>query len=805
MTSPATAHVAPTRAGARGLLPVLGWAGFCLLVVYAVLVGGGYGGIQSVAIRILSLVIVAVALGTWLLVAWRRPAWRPGTSIWPAVVIPPATLAVATALSEHPRLGVEYAAWATLLAALYLLLVRIVGREFVRVRIGGLAAMLGLAIGLLYIGVVVNEWLRWWEVLGRLEVPPLRPALAGLPLGGPNLVASASILLTIVAVAGIGIGTRARRIALTILVAITAAVVLLSGSRSAWLAIAVSVALVGGAWLIVNRRVIVSRLGGRLTGRRGMAIAAVGITALVVAALAVGPAMLDRFLNAGDGGRPSYWAAAIRMWQDAPLLGHGPGTWAAERVAWLAPTDLDYVVPHAHDVYLQTLAELGLVGLLLGAVALTSVLWLVVRSLRAPQAPRRAWAWATLLIGGYLAVVDVVDFYANLPGLLLVAVIPIALLDGWSDRGIGVPAALRPALVGRVATLALVVGCVVSLAVLGWAESTALAHARAVAAADAGDWPAAQARAQDAVAADPGQPSHQLTLALAAMHAGDWETAGRAYQLEVATDDLPQAWLGLALATLEAGGPSEEVVRRARGGHARRASAHPHQPRCGRGLRPPGHDSRCGPGVRRRPGQPAGPGRRPGLGIAASPRDTVRRRPRRRHRPSGTSGVADGPHGRGCRPGPSAGHGARRSRDGRGTGRRPHRRVGGRRGGPRSRVPARRGGPHQRRGPGHGCRPREQGRGYRLCRALPAARRDRHRGCAAPLRGAAHDARVRRAPSPRRRRPLRPARLPATDAPRPHAAGGVLPRDLMSAAVPIRLRTDAAWCIGTIASTHHFL
>ena len=90
----------------------------------------------------------------------------------------------------------------------------ILRRDFVRVRIGGLAAMLGLAIGLLYLGVVVNEWLHWWQVLGRWEVPPLRPALAGLPAGRPDLVASASILLTIVAVAGIGVGSAARRVAL---------------------------------------------------------------------------------------------------------------------------------------------------------------------------------------------------------------------------------------------------------------------------------------------------------------------------------------------------------------------------------------------------------------------------------------------------------------------------------------------------------------------------------------------------------------------------------------------------------------
>ena len=336
----------------------------------------------------------------------------------------------------------------------------------------------------------------------------------------------------------------------------------------------------GSAWLIVNRRVIGSRLGGRLTGRRGMAVVAVAIGVVVVAALAVGPAMLDRFLNAGDGGRPSYFAAATRMWQDAPLLGHGPGTWAAERVAWLAPTDLDYVVPHAHDVYLQTLAELGLAGLLLGAIAIASVLWLVLRALRSPGAQRRAWAWATLLVGGYLAVVDVVDFYANLPGLLLVAVIPIALLDGWSDRGIGVPAALRPALRGpcrdphpggRLRRLAggPRLGGIDRPgpgARRGGCGCGRLADRAGPRRGRRGGRPRANPRTSSR------WPWPRCTRATGRRRGGP--TARRWPRMT-----CRRRWLGLALATLEAGGPPEEVVSALGAAMRVGPAARPHQPR----------------------------------------------------------------------------------------------------------------------------------------------------------------------------------------------------------------------------------
>ena len=44
------------------------------------------------------------------------------------------------------------------------------------------------------------------------------------------------------------------------------------------------------------------------------------------------PGILARFETGGDGGRPVYYAVALRMFADSPLLGLGPGTWAARRV-----------------------------------------------------------------------------------------------------------------------------------------------------------------------------------------------------------------------------------------------------------------------------------------------------------------------------------------------------------------------------------------------------------------------------------------------------------------------------------------
>ena len=136
------------------LLALLAWMLFVLLVMYALMVGGGYEGIHDVSWRLVSLILIGVTLAGWAILALRRPEWRPGTAIWPALVAPLVAMVLSLLLAELPRLGVEYVAWAFLLVAIYLLLVRILKTEFARARIGGLALILGLVVGVAYLGPV---------------------------------------------------------------------------------------------------------------------------------------------------------------------------------------------------------------------------------------------------------------------------------------------------------------------------------------------------------------------------------------------------------------------------------------------------------------------------------------------------------------------------------------------------------------------------------------------------------------------------------------------------------------------------
>jgi O-antigen ligase len=163
------------------------------------------------------------------------------------------------------------------------------------------------------------------------------------------------------------------RAAALVLVALAAATLVLTGSRGGWLAAAVATAF--GAALAYER----VRLA------RGLAIGA-GLLLAVGLALSAGTFAEELAAHAGD--RSLYWHVAWQDVADRPFAGNGAGTFAR---SWLERGPPDIGVLDAHSLYLETLAELGVVGLLLMAAALAPPLLAV---LRRPVPPATASAGA---------------------------------------------------------------------------------------------------------------------------------------------------------------------------------------------------------------------------------------------------------------------------------------------------------------------------------------------------------------------------------------------------------------------------
>lgn len=102
----------------------------------------------------------------------------------------------------------------------------------------------------------------------------------------------------------------------------------------------------------------------------------------------------NRLTDPSNNGRISNWKVAIRGWRSAPILGHGAGTYQNE---WARYRPNDVFVLDAHSLYLETLDELGVVGLILLLIPILVILIRVATRIRGRARPLYAAVFAVLL------------------------------------------------------------------------------------------------------------------------------------------------------------------------------------------------------------------------------------------------------------------------------------------------------------------------------------------------------------------------------------------------------------------------
>jgi hypothetical protein len=116
-------------------------------------------------------------------------------------------------------------------------------------------------------------------------------------------------------------------------------------------------------------------LGGAVVAALAVVILLAGPVRLVEQAVdrvqapppATGTDLNRRVLSVSGSGRTAYWRVAWDMVERAPLLGTGAGSY--ERW-WLQERPVPHAARNAHNLYLETLAELGPIGLALLLLAL---------------------------------------------------------------------------------------------------------------------------------------------------------------------------------------------------------------------------------------------------------------------------------------------------------------------------------------------------------------------------------------------------------------------------------------------------
>jgi hypothetical protein len=270
-----------------------------------------------------------------------------------------------------------------------------------------------------------------------------------------------------------------------------------------------------------------------------------------------GDSTFDRLSSVSGEGRYQMWSAAVDAQQTKPLTGRGPGTY---EYWWARSGDLDGIfVRDAHSLYFQTLAELGIVGLLVLAAFFLYVLGCAVATARRAVGERRtlqAACAAALLVFIAEAAVDWIWQLAVVP-IAMLFLAAAALTD---ERAESARAQWRL----RIPTIASA-GLVLLVLTVGIGGVSAVAESQQ--AAEHGDLARAAELAGTAIRAQPYAATPRLQAALVLEQGGRLAEAAAA--AHAATDREPvnwRAWAIRARIATESGdvGDALEFFRRAR-------------------------------------------------------------------------------------------------------------------------------------------------------------------------------------------------------------------------------------------------
>ena len=207
-----------------------------------------------------------------------------------------------------------------------------------------LNGVLGGAVVLAAFGIVDR-------VASAPTLDPYQGSLLKEPVGYANALGLLMALGVVLALGLLCDTHGIQRVALTAAAATCAVALLLTSSRGAWLS-----ALVGLGVLAAMRC------------RRPPVAAAIASAGVVIVLLAAPRIAL--------GDRPAYWSVAIADASEHVVLGSGAGSFDDY---WLEHRPIPAYVRDAHNLYLETVAELGIVGLALLLCAIGTPLVTAVR------------------------------------------------------------------------------------------------------------------------------------------------------------------------------------------------------------------------------------------------------------------------------------------------------------------------------------------------------------------------------------------------------------------------------------------
>ncbi len=446
------------------------------IILYFTFIGGTFYSQLNFFLRVANQVIVTAILGIWLVKKVRQGTGLPRTYLDGAIALYLVANGVSAWLGQSPRFSLE-GLWFTLVHALAFYLLVDLARQGWTAKLAwafymasAVVCLVGLAEFLAwYFGTPLFPTFAqgWFEIGGwRQPIPPTIYRLA-ITLNGSTPLAAYLALLIPPAI-GLIISLppkNQQRQALFIWLVLAFLAQILAFSRAGMLALAISLSLTALGWYGISRKRSLARFyWQRLTPLYRILL-------IIAAVMVVGATLfwLQRSFANRTGStqfRFVLWDVALTIFQSHPFTGAGPSNFGRALLRLNEAGLPRQQIASAHNVYLNTAAELGLIGLIAGGYLLFRVgqaWWQRWRQTSDLPEQIRLMACGAALTG--LAVQTLVDTYSATPNILVMLALVAYLVADLKP----VPLLQRQRLAAYlVASLLFVYG--VAFAWIGWAD-----------------------------------------------------------------------------------------------------------------------------------------------------------------------------------------------------------------------------------------------------------------------------------------------------------------------------------------------
>jgi O-antigen ligase len=425
----------------------LGRLGFILLGIYLVFLGGSAYYNLIFPVRLFHHALVTLLLAGWLVARIRRGVGLPQTPLNAPLYMAVIVWFITAAASLDPRMAFEHVWFLVIHVLSFLALADLFAQrrerlvletQFMLAAVVVLISGLELASWYFGLGIIPGTGVGWAQVIGPGVWLPLKPPRLALAMNISTLLAGyVAPLVTLAAAWALTTRRRDYRMVLWALTGALALVLVLTFSRGGLLSL-----LTAAAFLLIPRLAQSERLKQMTPSRLFIGGAAIG-GMILIAGFVVLSISGSGSRAGGDVGRLDMWRSAGQITRDRTLTGVGPGLFGRAFRDYRDPTVVQDKLASAHNIYLNTAAETGLLGIGVS-------IWLAITFILGWRRNRQSETWPgrklrleaafAALLG--VGVHSLVDVFTVTPIVLLIALLAAYCII---PNPAGVVARLKPA------------------------------------------------------------------------------------------------------------------------------------------------------------------------------------------------------------------------------------------------------------------------------------------------------------------------------------------------------------------------